>query len=237
MSLSRSIWPNGIQEEVKKRSFERAFDKVEICDQLFDQLTPLSIFRLRRTCKSVRRAVEQYVSRAYGINQFLMRFFEDPSAFRDLQALTGAVISGSTALQFMDRTVYRGSDLDLYVTKDHVLTVCKWLTDFSGKGYRFYVPQQQGETPLLAAIQDVELKARTVGGMVRMKCIDDTASDWNIYNTNKIWAVLDFASDVAAEEGEPLHVQVIVTMNSPAASILSFHSSKSKSQCYCSSSF
>lgn len=220
---------SGIQNEVVTCSFERAFDKIEICDCLFNQCTLQSLFRLRRTCKTAKCAIDDYVSRAYDINHFLSRFFEDPSSFRDLQALTDAVISGSAALQFLDRTEYIGSDLDIYVTKEHVLTVCNWLMDSSERRYRFYVPPGQAQMPLLAAIQDIELRSRTVEGMAQMRCIDDSASDQNIYNENKIWAVLDFVSRDAVKQGEPLQVQVIVTMHSPAASILNFHSSKSES--------
>ena len=54
--------------------------------------------------------------------------------FRELQATTGAIISGSTALQFFDRTVYADSDLDLYVQHDRSRDLALWLESI---GYMF----------------------------------------------------------------------------------------------------
>ena len=48
----------------------------------------------------------------------LARFFPDPGdvlAFRQLQTELQSLVSGSHALQLLDRTVYQDSDLDLYV--------------------------------------------------------------------------------------------------------------------------
>ena len=47
--------------------------------------------------------------------KLLSRYFHHPETFRHLQATTGTVISGSSALQFFDRSYYAKSDLDLYV--------------------------------------------------------------------------------------------------------------------------
>ena len=52
------------------------------------------------------------------------RYFADPAAFRELQLRTGLIISGSTALQFLDRTTYEGADLDIYAMKEHAQAIC-----------------------------------------------------------------------------------------------------------------
>ncbi|KIJ42145.1 hypothetical protein M422DRAFT_171479, partial [Sphaerobolus stellatus SS14] len=53
--------------------------------------------------------------RAFNINDFLKRFLKDPRKFRSLQTRTGALISGSQALQLLGRTRWPDSDLDLYI--------------------------------------------------------------------------------------------------------------------------
>ena len=84
-------------------------------DLIFDECTAVSLVRLLRACRRLHMSVEDYISRRFSIVKLLSRYFQHPSAFRNLQAVTGTVISGSSALQFFDRSYYPKSDLDLYV--------------------------------------------------------------------------------------------------------------------------
>ena len=52
-----------------------------------------------------------------------------------MQYRTGCVISGSFALQFLDRTFYPESDLDLYVESVYAQEVASWVEEEAGMGY------------------------------------------------------------------------------------------------------
>ncbi|KAI0076957.1 hypothetical protein K474DRAFT_1707755 [Panus rudis PR-1116 ss-1] len=78
--------------------------------------------------------------RRFDINKFLTRFFDDPLAFRSMQAETGALISGSMALQFLDRSFYPESDLDLYAEQKNSKQIEKWLIE---AGYMFQPQKHQ----------------------------------------------------------------------------------------------
>ncbi|EJD33901.1 hypothetical protein AURDEDRAFT_177031 [Auricularia subglabra TFB-10046 SS5] len=84
--------------------------------------------RLARTCRHMKAVVAHSLPRLYDIDVFLAQFFGDLSAeFRFLQACTGLLISGSQALQFLDRTRYGSCDIDLYVGALAALVVIDWL--------------------------------------------------------------------------------------------------------------
>jgi len=74
-------------------------------DTVLQYLSPGDVARLQCTCKVISDALIAWKRAAYNINRFLERFFMDPVAFRVLQAQTNLLISGSAALQFMDRYV------------------------------------------------------------------------------------------------------------------------------------
>ncbi|TCD68648.1 hypothetical protein EIP91_010303 [Steccherinum ochraceum] len=105
-----------------------------IHDCLFSYVTPLELFRLARTCRIAYGVVRFYVKRTFNVNRLLSRFFQDPVAFRSLQARTGMIFAGSIALQFFDRSFYPGSDLDVYLMREAMVEVTAWLVDV---GYEF----------------------------------------------------------------------------------------------------
>lgn len=74
-------------------------------DTILQYLSPGDVARLQCTCKIISDALIAWKRAAYNINRFLERFFKDPVTFRVLQAQTNLLISGSSALQFMDRYV------------------------------------------------------------------------------------------------------------------------------------
>ncbi|KAH8115924.1 hypothetical protein DFH11DRAFT_1246336 [Phellopilus nigrolimitatus] len=192
------------------------FERDAVYDSLFGHCSPASIFRIGRTCRAGRRAAQHYARRTFDINKHLGRFFSDPLKFRALQARTGLVVSGSNALQFMDRTVYPDSDLDLYVSSKNAPLVCKWIVENGGKEYRF-VPSGAQIAKGIRTVQ-LALLAHRQREDVTLADIDERASFWDFYHMNRIRQVLNF------ESAEGLDVQVIVSHNTPMECILSFHS-------------
>lgn len=103
-----------------------------IYNVIMSAISPASAVALSLTCRSVNTAVMDFRSNAFNINRHFSRFFKDPIGFRSLQARTGTLVSGSNALQFMDRTVYEGSDIDIYVNPGHLQEVALFLKDAEG---------------------------------------------------------------------------------------------------------
>lgn len=101
---------------------------------VFDALSPEDLLRLSRTCRTAHEAVNWYIPFSFNVNRHIAPYFSDPLAFRSLQARTGMLISGSTALQFFSEKSWSGSDLDLYVPLKSKETVCRWVL---GEGYTF----------------------------------------------------------------------------------------------------
>ncbi|KZV93100.1 hypothetical protein EXIGLDRAFT_768430 [Exidia glandulosa HHB12029] len=119
-----------------------------IFDCLYDYCTARTLCCLARTCVAARQAVENYLRHALNVNKLLARFFgslDGARAFRNLQARYEFVVSGSQALQLLDRTVYPKSDLDIYVFPLDGEAVGRWLIDQAG--YEFLaVYSNEGRT-------------------------------------------------------------------------------------------
>ena len=107
-------------------------------DIVLDNLSYADVFRYSRTCKDAHHTVSSYIRRKHKLETVLGKYFTDDRIlyFRYLQATTGMVISGSTALQFFERVLYPESDLDLYVEHRYRRPIALWLASI---GYR-YVP-------------------------------------------------------------------------------------------------
>ncbi|THU90470.1 hypothetical protein K435DRAFT_601980, partial [Dendrothele bispora CBS 962.96] len=81
-------------------------------------LSPRDIVAFSLSSRHNYDEAQSYNRHAYSIDNLLSpRYFtiEETIMFRTVQALTGAVISGSTALQLFARVRWRESDLDVYV--------------------------------------------------------------------------------------------------------------------------
>lgn len=181
-----------------------------IYDIIFAAASPGSILCLARTCRAAHASMRDYFTRTFNINKHLTRFFDDPLAFRSLQARTTTLISGSSALQFFDRTIYEDSDLDLYVPLLYRKDVGSWLL---AQGYQ-YIPN---------SVQNPDFGA--------------ASDENNIDNLNRIYvgpdsrmrgvaAVFTFHKSSPVMPDKKLQVQVIVAKRSPIAAILHFHSSE-----------
>jgi len=86
--------------------------------------------------KTTRQIADSYTQREFNVNRVLSRFFTpvEVLSFHYLQSKTDMFVSGSTALQFFDRTNYPQSDLDLYVEHKFRVNIVTWLTSI---GYQF----------------------------------------------------------------------------------------------------
>ncbi len=104
-------------------------------------------------------AVESFRKRSYRIELFLCPFFTllQYKAFRVLQSITGLLIAGSSALQFMDRVRYPDTDLNLYVEQNFAADVHEFLVRI---GYELVSPSD-------VAFPDINAASNTVASVIR----------------------------------------------------------------------
>ena len=191
-----------IGSRVLASTFSTFSDKVLthdlLLDLVLDDVSPGDLYRLKRTCKRAQAVIEAYIRREFNINRHLLRFFKNPLEFRSLQARTATLISGSNALQFLDRTTHEESDLNLYVYFEHRLEVGRWLMK---NGYAFE-PMRDQEPKFSAA----SAKCR------RKKSTDGVSSSFSFVKKSQNW-------------WKKLSIQLVVASNAPMDVILNLHSS------------
>lgn len=183
----------------------------EVLDLILWFSTPSTLMRFSRTCHAAHAAVRSHVARTFDINVHLSHFFTSLLAFCSLQARTGALISGSNALQFLNRTHYPEADLDIYCAYKTREEVGRWLIQHEGYNFKrstrqdlsFDVALQQARDPSTAAPRSRYNRMRSVSA---------------VYTFTKLVESLDGSR-------KRLKVQIIVTMNSPMGAVFDFHSS------------
>ena len=184
----------------------------------------MTVINISRTDCKARLATQDYNCRAYNINRCLSRFFPNPNAFRRLQRETGLVISGSFALQFMERTCYPESDLDMYVMREQAAQVLDWIMGHAGVHYVFTPSDRWDEETFERWDKFVHSRARREEA--RSAGHAEEIDLWVHDNEYAGLNVFSFVRRVSAEEGER-KIQVIICRESPMDEILSFHSSES----------
>ena len=179
--------------------------------------------RLGKTCRAAREALRVYTEYAFSINRSLLRFFEAPVAFRAHQARTNALISGSFALQFFDRGIYEGSDLDVFCAyREDDPALGLWLL---AEGYVF-VPGKGQSATFLDALQDYDHQLDTTIADATKDVRPQSPRDF--YDFFSIKTVCTFQK-YNRRTRQNLQVQIIFTYNSPMDVIMGFHSS----ECFC----
>ena len=159
--------------------------------------------------------VNSYIRRKFQLHSILERYFSADQVleFRRLQFNTGMLISGSTALQFFDRTVYSEGDLDLYVEHRLRKSIAIWILHV---GYT-YVPHEDSEFPTLdeaLSPEDVDIDRTGLN-------VSQSHSEHPEHEYSAGVMVLTF------EKQEPYRkVQIITSLFSPISKVLRFHSSE-----------
>jgi hypothetical protein len=189
----------------------------DVHDRVLANLCPRDIFCFALACTEAREAVLSYMLRVYNVNLLLRRFFDDPLAFRRLQRSTGTLVSGSAALQFMDRTVYPESDLDIYTHPGHAQAIGHWLV--KTEGYAFL--PTEGQTPRCFDSDTPSFPWRTFSNQADLLLSPSVSG---CYRSQSIDAVYSFERTRVREE--TTRVQIVSARNSPLHCILSFHSSQ-----------
>jgi hypothetical protein len=109
------------------------FDCYPVLDRICFYLPIGTIVALSRSCKRLSHLYRDLLRTQWNIDMKLSRFVGDSRKFRLQLREIEAVISGSFAVQFFDRTTYQDSDLDIYVKHgDHVKALADRLTAVEG---------------------------------------------------------------------------------------------------------
>src|SRR5215471_8745599 len=128
------------------------------------------------------------------------------------------LISGSFALQFLNRLYYPESDLDIYVNWRYVAEIIRWI---QGEGYVFQpqedIPGETIDSALMRLAQDTPVLPPTTMLMEALQIED--------YTTMGLCMVFNFEND--SKVISPAKVQIITAARTPIEIILQYHSSKS----------
>ncbi|KAJ6632211.1 hypothetical protein B0H10DRAFT_2206605 [Mycena sp. CBHHK59/15] len=162
-------------------------------DAFFRHVPALDLVRLSQTCRLLRDLVRDI---CFNVSRLLSPFFGDNvDRFREIQADTATLVSGSAGLQFFNREIWPDSDLDVYAHRGSARAPALFLASI---GYAFE-PR---------ASQDADLR-KQLGASER----DREPS----YLGRGIADVLDFT------KGDR-KIQLIIAVSTPMEVILSFHS-------------
>jgi hypothetical protein len=199
-------------------SLDHILHRPEIVQLVFSTLSPANALKFSRVRQVTRDVMTIVNATTYCINRHLHHFFSDLLGFRSLQAWTGTLISGSNALQFLDRTHYPESDLDIYTHPGHALEVGLWLIN---KGYT-YQPVTADETQIFT---DIEFDT----WMPWTTHWNDTEfiADLNIELDYAVPGISDVYHFVKVRAGQRREIQIMAAINTPMQCILGFHSSTS----------
>ncbi|KAJ7635114.1 hypothetical protein FB45DRAFT_1143097 [Roridomyces roridus] len=186
-------------------------------DALFAQLPSRELVRLMQTCRLIRNLAHEV---CFSLTRLLVPFFGDRAQvdrFRQIQADTGTLISGSMALQFLERTTYPGSDLDLYAYKAHAERPVAFILE---NGYVFKPRAQKTTNVIDDLFRDLEM---AVDVPQKPDVFDHLCSLLGVshrvsrYPANGIVDMLEFT------KGDK-KIQLMLAKASPVEVILDFHS-------------
>lgn len=187
-----------------------------ITDFILFHMAWAAILALRRSSRHMCEVVDSYMLLEHARRRRLLYlpFFDDDEQrlFLQEQANTGAIVSGSTALQLFNRAFYSGSDLDVYVTYE---TSIPMLSLLMRMGYRTISPSTTPATtqPAHLSIPAIE----TLAHGILWASLFCGRGDYKMEGLC-IYAVVNL------ERGEAI-VQLIVTRGQPMEAILNFSAS------------
>jgi len=87
---------------------------------IFNRCETKEIFQVSQTCSSMREVSRRYWAEVLNAKRVLQPFFSTEVQmlqFLNMLSNTGAIVSGSTALQLFARTTFNDTDLDVYVER------------------------------------------------------------------------------------------------------------------------
>ncbi|KAK7032072.1 hypothetical protein VNI00_013441 [Paramarasmius palmivorus] len=188
----------------------------------------MDLARLKRVSRFVRSLVLIYEGSVFTLHRLYGSFFPASviERFRVLLLSTRALVSGSAVVQFLSRSTFEPSDLDVFVNHVHVLVVGTFLQEV---GYRF--------VPLTTVVRDgvkvSEQQDPDFEVAVRAEfchSIPNTGDVADRYELTTIGGVFNFVKDggskvqVVSARTEPVEAILALVMNiATATEVISFY--------------
>ncbi|RDB17855.1 hypothetical protein Hypma_000845 [Hypsizygus marmoreus] len=173
-------------------------------DMLMSQLSTHDLFMFARSCRFNRAAVDAYMRRAFNFERWIAPFFPSSTAshFRQLQAATGALITGRAALHFFQRSRLLCTVLDVTVHRKYLSAVGNWL---QANNFVFEKSVCGASTWTAAA----------------KRCLEAELTDDYLYLIFEscVAGIVDFTNSTSS-----LTVKIIAVFNCPLAYVLDYHS-------------
>ncbi|KAH6684495.1 hypothetical protein B0J14DRAFT_13981 [Halenospora varia] len=194
MSLTKKRWNGRVRGLDRTRSacWEDIFQTYTIFDGICACLEPQDLIALQRTSKQLSGLFDTLFKTQWNINRQLKRFVHDPVVLRSLMSRLDALVSGSFALQFFERVVWKDSDLDIYVEYG-----------------------REDETTTMLEQHLVEAEVYTVKPPVESPPIN-----YPRIHVKHIYKVNTYLRPNNEEPGNDLKIQVIYTHKTPLETIL-----------------
>ncbi|KAJ7135281.1 hypothetical protein C8R43DRAFT_956117 [Mycena crocata] len=102
---------------------------------IFSYLDPRDIITCSLLSNVIFNVIRHYKTLVWDIDTFFQPWFRDSAAtFRVLLKKCGAVVSGSQIMQFLDRTRYPESDIDIFLRVGGLVDMGVWLIE---QGYKY----------------------------------------------------------------------------------------------------
>lgn len=114
-----------------------------VFDRICSHLSIDSIIALTRTCRGLSTLYHSLIPLQWNVDRLLSRFVQDSQFFRSQMGKNNALVSGSVAIQFFERVVWKESDLDIYIEEGEKATAFgNYLTE--EEGYEFQRATENG---------------------------------------------------------------------------------------------
>lgn len=104
-----------------------------VFDTLVSFLPIGDIISLSRTCKELSNIYQSILPMQWNIGRTLKRFVNDPCEFRSQMGQNNALVSGSVALQFFERVVWKDTEMDVFILKgEGAENFCRYIQEREG---------------------------------------------------------------------------------------------------------
>jgi hypothetical protein len=197
---------------------------IELIRSIFKSWTLVSLLRLRVVNSQMRGVVDTFFDDAWDCNKFFGTWFKNPVHFRQLLLDKRAVVMGSQALSFFQRSLMLGSDLDIVVPVNEAAGFGMWLVESEGYNYDSAIINGKNVPHNHAFSNNVMLTSAALSAQVAI--LDDIAMSPQhmIYRSFAVFNFLKrkyFGTKVLQ-----LKIQLLLTPGSAIEQVLNFHSSE-----------
>ncbi|QDS77712.1 hypothetical protein FKW77_004048 [Venturia effusa] len=124
--------------------FTKRAENWTIFNNVASRLPASDVFSLQRVCKATAPIYKELQRTGWNVDKRLGRFFRDPVLFRWTLGINDALVSGSFALQFFERVMWKESDLDIFVQEGAGFdNMCSHLIEKEGYALQSHQAQEQ----------------------------------------------------------------------------------------------